>query len=83
LNQNYPNPFNPVTQIAYSVPVTGHVALEVFNTLGQKVVTLFDGTRKAGKYVATFDGTGIAGGVYFYRLQSEDVSITKKLVLVK
>jgi hypothetical protein len=83
LNQNYPNPFNPVTQITYSVPVTGHVSLEVFNSIGQKVAVLFDGNLKAGKYAATFDGTGVTGGIYFYRLQSEDVSITRKLILMK
>jgi hypothetical protein len=83
LSQNYPNPFNPTTQIEYSVPLTGHVSLKVFNTLGQEVTTLFDGIQKAGKYVATFDGRGLASDVYFYKLQSGGVSITKKLVLMK
>ena len=83
LHQNFPNPFNPVTQINYSVPITGRVSLKVYNTLGQEVATLFDGTRQAGKYVVTFDGTGVPGGIYFYRLQSEGVSITKKFVLMK
>ncbi len=83
LNQNYPNPFNPVTRIAYSVPSAGHVSLKVFNSLGQEIAVLFDGIRQAGKYAATFDGSGLAGGVYFYKLQSGDVSITRKLVLMK
>jgi hypothetical protein len=83
LSQNYPNPFNPVTQIKYSVPQTGQISLKVYNDLGQEVATLFDGVQQAGNYVAIFDGTKLAGGIYFYRLQAQNVSITKKLVLMK
>ena len=83
LRQNYPNPFNPTTQIEYSVPKYGYVTLKVYNTLGQEVATLFDGQQKTGNYVATFDGTGLASGVYMYRLESEGVSISKKFVLMK
>jgi len=83
LSQNYPNPFNPTTQISYSVPRPGHVSLKVYNSIGQEVTTLFDGNREAGEYVATFNGQGLAGGIYFYRLHSEEGSITKKLVLLK
>ena len=83
LDQNYPNPFNPNTQIEYSVPVTGHVSLKVFKMTGQEVATLFDGVRHAGNYVATFDGTVLASGVYFYQLKSGSVSITKKFALIK
>jgi len=83
LSQNYPNPFNPTTQIAYAIPREGHVTLKVYNTLGQEVTTLFDGNRVVGNYIATFDGQGLAGGIYFYRLQIEGTSITKKFVLLK
>jgi len=83
LSQNFPNPFNPSTQIEYSVPVNRHVSLKVFNPLGQEVMTLFDGVQQPGNYVATFDGTHLTSGVYFYRLESGDVSLTKKLVLIK
>ncbi|MCG3120062.1 MAG: hypothetical protein ALAOOOJD_02656 [bacterium] len=83
LAQNYPNPFNPTTQIEYSVPRHGHVSLKVYNSFGQEVATIFDGVQKAGNYVATFDATGLASGVYLYRLQSENVSIIKKFVLAK
>jgi len=83
LGQNYPNPFNPSTQIEYSVPQRSNISLKVFNVLGQHVATLFDGERQAGRYSATFDGSKFASGVYFYRLQSNSVSITKKLVLMK
>lgn len=83
LGQNYPNPFNPTTQIEYSIPKTGFVSLKVYNTLGQEVATLFEGIHQVGNYVATFDGARLASGVYMYQLQSENVSITKKFVLMK
>jgi len=83
LSQNYPNPFNPTTEIKYSVAKNGFVTLKVFNILGQEVATLFSGAQHAGDYAATFDGSKFASGVYFYRLQADNVSITKKLVLLK
>ncbi len=83
LQQNYPNPFNPTTKIEYSVPVTGYVSLKVYNTLGEEVATLFNGNQQAGNYVATFDASRLVSGVYMYRLQSDNVSITKKFVLMK
>jgi hypothetical protein len=83
LAQNYPNPFNPTTQIAYSVPKSSLVSLKVYNLLGQEVATLFNGMQQAGNYVAEFNGTGLSSGVYIYRLQSGDVSLTQKLVLMK
>jgi len=55
----------------------------VYNDLGQEVATLFSGVQDAGNYTATFDGKGLASGVYLYRLQAENISITKKLVLMK
>ena len=83
LGQNYPNPFNPVTKIEYTVPKVSNVTIVVYNLLGQKVATLFDGMRQAGKYSATFDGTRLSSGVYLYSLQAGTVTITKKLVLMK
>ena len=83
LSQNYPNPFNPTTKIEYAVPKSGFVSLKVYNLLGQEVATLFSGNQKAGNYVATFDGSDLASGVYLYKLQSDKVSLTKKFVLMK
>ncbi len=83
LGQNYPNPFNPTTEIKYSVPQKSNVSLKVYNVLGQEVATLFNGERLAGNYSVTFDGGQLSSGVYFYRLQAENVSITRKLVLMK
>lgn len=83
LEQNYPNPFNPTTQIEYSIPAAGFVSLKVFNALGQEVATIFSGHQKPGKYVATFDASGLSSGVYMYRLQTGGVSIIKKLLLME
>jgi hypothetical protein len=84
LEQNYPNPFNPSTEIRFSVEKTGSANLDVFNSLGQKVATLFDEVAEAGKfYRVKFDGANLSSGVYFYRLSSGNKSELKKLVLMK
>ncbi len=83
LSQNYPNPFNPTTQIDYSVPKNSFVSLKVYNVLGQEVATLFSGMQKAGNYVATFEASRFASGVYFYRLESASFSSVKKMMLLK
>ncbi|HQH55914.1 MAG TPA: T9SS type A sorting domain-containing protein, partial [Candidatus Marinimicrobia bacterium] len=83
LAQNYPNPFNPTTQIKYTIPYDARVSLKVYNTLGQEVANLVDGTQSAGEHIVTFDSKNLAGGIYFYTLKSEGVNITKKLVLIK
>lgn len=83
LSQNYPNPFNPTTNIVYTVPKSGQVTLKVYNILGQEVVTLFQGFQNTGKYIATFDAAKLASGVYLYRLQAGNTTLTKKMLLMK
>jgi hypothetical protein len=83
LEQNYPNPFNPTSTITYSIAKKGNVELKVFNVLGQEVQTLFSGVQSAGSHTITFNGSRLASGIYFYRLNSDNQSITKKLVMMK
>jgi len=83
VEQNYPNPFNPATTIRYSLPYKSPVQLTVFNTLGQQVASLVQALQEAGSYEVTFDGSGLASGMYFYRLQAGTYVNTKKLLLLK
>ncbi|HXF48333.1 MAG TPA: T9SS type A sorting domain-containing protein [Verrucomicrobiae bacterium] len=88
LNQNYPNPFNPQTAIAFSLPKSSEVKLEVFDLLGRSVVTLQDGSMSAGTHTVVWDGrdkTGrtVSSGVYLYRLQAGTFVETKKMLFLK
>lgn len=91
LRQNYPNPFNPSTVISFQLPVSSSVILKVYNVLGQEVATLVNEEMKLGSYEVTWDATGLASGVYFYRLIAADISSsrhkqfveTRKLLLLK
>ena len=83
LEQNYPNPFNPSTTIRYGLPTRSHVALTVFNSLGQQVTTLVHEEQESGYHDVKFDGSNLASGVYFYRIQAGSFVQTKKLVILK
>jgi hypothetical protein len=83
LSQNYPNPFNPVTTIEYTLPKDSYVSLVVYNVIGQRVATLVDEVKPAGYYAVKFDGTSMASGLYFYRLEAGKQTFLKKLLLVK
>ena len=83
LDQNYPNPFNPTTTIRYGLPQSSPVTLVVYNTLGQRVATLVEGEQEAGYHEARFDGSGLASGVYLYRIRAGDFVRTRKLLLVR
>ena len=83
LFQNYPNPFNPSTQIKFGLPKAGNVKIEVFNILGKKVSTLYDGYKPAGYHTLDFDGKNIASGVYFYRIEAGPYSALMKMILLK
>jgi hypothetical protein len=83
LFQNYPNPFNPSTTIRYVLPDRSRVTLTVFNTLGLKVATLVEGEQEAGYHDVQFDASGLASGVYFYRLTAGNVVEAKSLVVVR
>jgi hypothetical protein len=88
LDQNYPNPFNPNTLINYAIPKQSQVRLDVFNILGQKVITLVDKSEQPGFYSATWDGVNSEGkstssGIYFYKISAGDYTEIKKMVLIK
>jgi hypothetical protein len=83
LEQNYPNPFNPVTSINYTIPKSGFISFKIYNILGQEVTTLFEGFQKAGSYKTEFNGAGLSSGIYLYRLSSNEVTETKKMILMK
>jgi hypothetical protein len=83
LEQNYPNPFNPSTVIAYELPLRGHVRLDVFDLLGNRVKTLVDGIQSSGRHVVTLDAEGLPSGVLFYRLLQDHRSQTGRMVLVR
>lgn len=83
LDQNYPNPFNPSTTIKYSVPVTEHVTIKVFDILGNEVTTLVNEQKEAATYEITFDASQLSSGVYFYKINAGSFSDTKKLMLMK
>jgi hypothetical protein len=84
LSQNYPNPFNPSTKVKFSVESSDRAVVKVYNTLGEEVMTLYDGVAEAGRYyVATFDAARLASGIYFYRLTTDSKTDVKKMLLVK
>jgi hypothetical protein len=83
LDQNYPNPFNPMTIIQYRIPMRSTLTLKVYDLLGKEVATLFEGTLQPGNYETTFNGGKLDSGVYFYKLQTEQFSSTKKMLLIK
>lgn len=88
VSQNYPNPFNPATSIPYSLPSASRVTVEVFNVLGQRVATLLDEYQSAGDHTIEWQGTDDAGnalpsGIYFYRVATEEQSLTRKMALLK
>ncbi|MFA6470333.1 MAG: T9SS type A sorting domain-containing protein [Bacteroidota bacterium] len=88
LEQNFPNPFNPTTTIKYTLPTGSFVTIAVYNVLGQKVKTLISESRDKGSYQVFWDGTddannSVAGGIYFYRLETNELRITKRMLLLK
>ena len=83
LHQNYPNPFNPITQIQYTLPVPSQVTLEVFNSLGQKVMELVNSQQSAGYHTEIFDATRLSSGIYFYKLTTLSFTETKRMLLIK
>jgi hypothetical protein len=83
LLQNYPNPFNPNTVISYSLPRASNVKLSVFNIIGQPVRVLENGFKNAGSYNISFNAGDLSSGIYFYKLETRQLSQIRKMVLLK
>jgi hypothetical protein len=83
LSQNYPNPFNPSTKISYTIPEQSKVRLSVYDLLGREVAVLVDKEQNAGLHNVQFKAGNFSSGVYFYRLQSSNNIVTKKMLLMK
>jgi|GEM_PF-1665358 len=87
LSQNYPNPFNPETNIAYALPQAGHVRIEVYNILGQRIITLIDRQIPAGHHSVRWNGRNALGekvsaGIYLCRMQAGEFVKTQKMTLL-
>jgi hypothetical protein len=88
LGQNYPNPFNPSTEITFAIPKQTNVKVVVYNLSGAEIATLVNQSMSPGNYRAVWngranDGQTVASGVYFYHLQAEGFTATKKMTLLK
>jgi len=88
LNQNYPNPFNPVTTVSYKLAEPEFVNLSVYDVNGNFIKNLISGKRGSGENIVNWNGKNdanenVAGGVYFYRIETESYSSTKKMILLK
>jgi len=88
LAQNAPNPFNPQTRIDYDIPKATNVRLEIYNVLGQHVKTLVDEFQEPGSKSVIWDGrdnsgSTVASGIYFYRMDAGEFSLTRKMMMLK
>ena len=83
LYSNYPNPFNPSTKIRYAIAQTAFTTLRVYSILGREITTLVNQEKTPGVYELNFDGSDIPSGMYIYKLQAGNYSMTKKMLLLK
>lgn len=83
LNQNYPNPFNPLTNISFVLARSADISLDVFDSKGAFVQSIFNGYKNAGDYEFSFDASNLSSGIYFYTITSGDFKETKRMVLIK
>lgn len=83
LDQNYPNPFNPATNIGFRITNPGFVSLKVYNLLGQEVAALVNTEMRPGAYTVEWNASGLASGVYMYRLTEGRASLVRKMIVVK
>lgn len=83
LARNYPNPFNPTTRIEFSLNSPKEVRLDIFDSIGRRVSTLINEELNEGFHFVDFDGSGLSSGVYFYRIRTNEQTLTQKMMLIK
>ena len=83
LSQNYPNPFNPTTKVNYALPKNGFVTLKVYNILGVEVANLVNENKPAGNYSVDFNASELSSGIYFYSINVNGFTDTKRMMLIK
>jgi hypothetical protein len=83
LEQNYPNPFNPSSTIRYDIPKSSFVKISVYDILGREIRVLVNQVKSPGRYEITFNANGLASGVYFYKIRTEEFTQIKKMILMK
>ena len=83
LQQNYPNPFNPATKINFDIPVQSMVSIKIFDMSGREIKEMINTGLAAGSYSVSFDGSGLASGVYYYRIEAGSFIETRKMLLIK
>ncbi len=83
LYQNFPNPFNPATVISYQIPVSSFVTLKVFDVMGKEVIVLVNKMQAAGNYSVEFGASNLSSGIYYYRLEANNSSLVRKMVLLR
>lgn len=83
LFQNYPNPFNPTTVIRFRLSNSCNVVLKIYDVLGREIKVLVNKRMNAGTHDVLFDGSELPSGVYFYRLDAADISLVRKMMLVR
>jgi hypothetical protein len=83
IQQNYPNPFNPSTQVKYQIPMASYVSMKLYDQLGREVMVIQEGNQQAGYYQLTIDGSALASGIYFCRINAAEYSSVIKMSLIK
>jgi photosystem II stability/assembly factor-like uncharacterized protein len=83
LLQNYPNPFNETTTISWQLPEQAHIILKIYDFTGREMKTLLDCDQAKGEYAINFNASELTSGVYFYQLQANGITETKKMVVNK
>ena len=83
ISQNYPNPFNPSTKINFAIPKSSQVVLKIYDNNGKEVSTLVNARLNAATYETEWNASDVNSGVYYYRIQADNFTETRKMLLIK